>query len=166
VIDVQQDTAKPNGKHFCWQQDRLDKIDADYAKISSMVLVLLRGQQKQNEALVSIASVQDEMSMKLGGPDPLHPLTNTGLIGAVQQVTERQISAELDLRPRIDSLEDDETNATAQSVAELVARAKKAEDELAKVTARQWVLFQRIILIIATGGGVAGLMRVAWEFVK
>lgn len=100
---------KPNGGHHCEQLATIHEMSTFQSDLGLRFIALER---------------------KIGGPDPLDPLKNIGLIGAVQNLTNNVselISAVKDSRRSIADIEEKEEVTGIQSRDALVLRMHAAE---------------------------------------
>lgn len=148
--------VKPNGGHFCTEMERLRAIQATQNKIG--------GEQTESRAMLSgiaghikditgsmreLAEYQGVLNTQLvdldgrvgkPSPDPLKPEMATGLVASVFSLAKLQaehFQKIVDMRPRLDSLEEMGEITKNMSFEELVGRAKAAELRAERVLAER-----------------------------
>jgi hypothetical protein len=178
---------RPNGaQHPCIQKEAIEKLNRDTADAWKLLKKLHDLTEANHILLRENSEMLDRQSVaimnldgKVGGVDPRDPMKMTGLLAAVHHVSNRQLEVEKDIRPRLDSLEEGEITKV-QNREDLILRSKQAErmfeqaeqraasaeKELRKVNSNMWSLFAKVIVGMITGGGIVGLVRMAWEMKK
>ena len=160
---------KPNGKHFCTEKAVIEKMLVEQTEQRTMLSGIASTMRGISEQLGDVGAKLISLDSRIGGVDPNDPTRATGLIGAVQRLTNEQLEQRQELRsvrPRLDSLEETEITTAIQSRDELIARCKAAESKLEKTQERSWALMAKIVVAVVSGGGLAGLAKILLETLK
>ncbi len=171
MSDLQVEPAKPNGKHFCSETGRLQKLTTEQTEQRAMLADIILRQRSMSDAIADQGTALISLSDRIGlqSPDPTKPELATGLIGAVTTLVNRQLKQEQELgtvRATADSLVEKEEITEIQSREELIARAKAAEAKAEKADEDRRKMMVKIALAVLSGGGVAGLVKALLEVMQ
>lgn len=181
------DPPKSNGKHFCTELDRLDrlqngqnKIGTEQTELKTMLSAILVNTRGTSDQLSDVITEQIRQGIRIGGPgdDPTDPDGGTGLYGAQMRMAARQRAWEKDvtsMRPRLQSIEEAGEITKTHSLDELVGRVHAAEAQAVKLAdearaeAKARAAFQRAFILktlaivgtaLTSGAGLVWLARV------
>ena len=167
MSDLQVEPVKPNGKHFCSEAGRLQKLATEQTEQRAMLADMILAQRSMSDAIADQGAALLSLSERIGkySPDPTKPELATGLIGAVSTLVNRQLKQECELgavREKAESIAEREEITGIQSRDELIARVRTAESKAED----QRKLLVRIALAVLSGGGVAGLVKALLEMAQ
>ena len=167
MSELQVEPVKPNGKHFCTETGRLQKLTTEQTEQRAMLADIILAQRSMSDAIADQGTALINISDRLGrqSPDPTKPELATGLIGAVTTLVNRQLKQEQEIgtvRATADSLVEKEEITEIQSRDELIARVRTAESKAED----QRKLLVRIAIAVLSGGGAAGLVKAIMEMVQ
>lgn len=171
MSELQVEPVKPNGKHFCTEAGRLQKLATEQTEQRAMLADIILAQCTMSDAIANQGAALINISERLGrqSPDPTKPELATGLIGAVTTLVNRQLKQEQEIgtvRATADSLVEKEEITEIQSREELIARAKAAEAKAEKADEDRRKMMVKIALAVLSGGGVAGLVKALLEMAQ
>ena len=171
MSELQVEPVKSNGKHFCTETGRLQKLSTESTEQRAMLADLALRMKSMSDAIadqgIAIISLSDRLGRQ--SPDPTKPELATGLIGAVTTLVNRQLKQEQEIgtvREVADSLAEKEEITEIQSRDELIARAKAAEAKAEKADEERRKMVMKIALAVLSGGGVAGLAKALMEMMQ
>ena len=171
MSEPQLEPVKSNGKHFCTETGRLQKLSTESTEQRAMLADLALRMKSMSDAIadqgIAIISLSDRLGRQ--SPDPTKPELATGLIGAVTTLVNRQLKQEQEIgtvREVADSLAEKEEITEIQSRDELIARAKAAEAKAEKADEDRRKMVMKIALAVLSGGGVAGLAKALMEMMQ
>ena len=171
MSEQQLEPVKSNGKHFCTETGRLQKLATESTEQRAMLADLALRMKSMSDAIadqgIAIISLSDRLGRQ--SPDPTKPELATGLIGAVTTLVNRQLKQEQEIgtvREVADSLAEKEEITEIQSRDELIARAKAAEAKAEKADEDRRKMVMKIALAVLSGGGVAGLAKALMEMMQ
>lgn len=171
MSDLQVEPVKSNGKHFCTETGRLQKLATESTEQRAMLADLALRMKSMSDAIadqgIAIISLSDRLGRQ--SPDPTKPELATGLIGAVTTLVNRQLKQEQEIgtvRATADSLAEKEEITEIQSREELIARAKAAEAKADKADEDRRRMMIKIAIAVVSGGGAAGLLKTLLEMIQ
>ena len=171
MSEPQLEPVKSNGKHFCTETGRLQKLVTESTEQRAMLADLALRMKSMSDAIadqgIAIISLSDRLGRQ--SPDPTKPELATGLIGAVTTLVNRQLKQEQEIgtvREVADSLAEKEEITEIQSRDELIARAKAAEAKADKADEDRRRMMIKIAIAVVSGGGAAGLVKTLLEMIQ